>query len=157
MKIAILTCAVSAVIAGPVLAESFDAAATGHGTASNEVMAVSEDLIVIHAASDYERFETADPDNPMASLKGPCFGAMVVDKGQVSGSGNCHYTDAGGDVAVMTWTAEGMGPDGKTLGSWAIAGGTGKWAAASGGGAFNAGTDAAGVYTNEVTGEVNIP
>lgn len=151
------TVAAVAVFGGAAFAETYTVDGTGMGSDSNEVMPINDDLIVIKAASNYTGFETSNPDNPLATLKGPCFGSMVIEKGKVSGGGNCHYTDADGDVAIMTWTAEGMGADGKTMGSWRVSGGTGKWTEATGGGSFNAGTDASGTYSNQVTGELTMP
>ncbi len=47
--------------------------------------------------------------------------------------------------------------EGFTTGEWTIEGGIGKWDGASGGGTFVAGTDAEGVYSNTVTGEMMMP
>ncbi|WP_343115717.1 hypothetical protein [Ostreiculturibacter nitratireducens] len=157
MKLKLFWATVLFALASPAVAETYDAGGTGHGTAMNEAMPVSEDLVVIHAVSQYDRFDTTDPDSPMSSLKGPCFGSLVIKAGQVSGDGNCHYADKDGDMVIMAWTAEGLSDDGRTMGSWSVVGGSGKWAEASGGGGFLAGEDAAGVYTNEITGEVMLP
>ncbi len=153
-----LVCAgLLAVLAGPAIAESYDATGVAYATSSSMQMPVGETMVVIHAATDYDRFEMSDADNPLASLTGPCFGSILVNAGQVSGSGNCHYTDGDGDIAVLEWQAEGMSDDGKTAGSWSILGGTGKWAEAEGGGTFNAGDDESGNYRNDITGEFTLP
>ncbi|MBS0125427.1 hypothetical protein [Thetidibacter halocola] len=137
----------------PALAETIDVTGTGHGTSTTQVMPVSESLIVVSATSMYERFETANPMNPFASASGPCFGAMKIDKGAVSGGGLCRYTDSDGDVAVVNWMAKAMTAEGRTQGDWMIEGGTGKWATITGGGTFDAG-EMDGAYTNKITGSV---
>jgi hypothetical protein len=120
-------------------------------------MPVAEGFVVIRTATTYTGFDTDDPANPMAGLSGPCFGAVVVRAGEVSGGGVCHYTDGDGDVAVMDWAADGLSAEGRTEGDWSLVGGSGKWAEAAGAGRFDAGTDAAGAYTNTVTGEFTLP
>ena len=120
-------------------------------------MPLAEGLVVIHAATDYTGFEMANPGNPMASAAGPCFGSVVINGGRVTGGGHCAYTDADGDGWVAEWTADGVSEDGRTQGDWQIVAGTGKWQGATGGGRFDAGTDAAGTYTNNVTGSVTMP
>ena len=155
MKLTTTTAAALAMLAAPAFADMIDVSGTGQGTASSMPMPISDDLVVVHAMSEYTGFE-GGPDNPMSSFSGPCFGALVIDKGSVSGGGNCHYTDADGDMAVMSWTADAMSAAGRTQGAWELAGGSGKWAAATGGGRFDAGTDDAGTYTNNVTGEISM-
>lgn len=157
MKRTPILAALVATLSGPVWAGSFDAAATGKGTAENTPMPVAEGFVVIRTAATYTGFETVDPENPMAGLSGPCFGAVIVKAGAVSGGGACHYTDEDGEVVVMSWSADGVSAEGRTLGEWSIAGGSGKWAEATGGGRFDAGTDAAGAYTNVVTGAFTLP
>lgn len=157
MKRFLIAAATCAGLGGAAAAEDYSVEGTGVGSQMNEVMPVTESLVLVKAATEYTGFETSSADNPLANLKGTCFGSMIIDEGAISGGGNCHYTDADGDVAIMSWTAEKLGPDGRTMGSWEVAGGTGKWAEASGGGAFNAGEDDAGTYTNEVTGELTMP
>ncbi|MGP6086905.1 hypothetical protein [Antarctobacter jejuensis] len=137
--------------ATPTLSETIDAAGTGHGKSTATPVPVSEGLVMVHATSMYDRFETEDPNNPFASAKGPCFGSILIDKGAVSGEGLCHYTDGDGDVAAIKWMAKGMSAEGRTQGDWMVLGGTGKWATTSGGGTFDAGGDP---YTNNVTGEM---
>ncbi len=138
-------------------AETYNANGTGHGKSMSTPMPLSEDLIVVQAHTMYDGFDSENPDNPLASVTGPCFGDIMIDKGAVSGDGLCHYTDAGGDTVVMKWTASGMTAEGRTTGDWMVMGGTGKWMGASGGGTFDAGTDAMDKYTNMVTGEVTLP
>ncbi len=137
--------------ATPALSETINAASTGHGTSTSTAMPVSEGLVMVHAVSTYDRFDTEDPNSPFATAKGPCFGSILIDKGAVSGDGLCHYTDGDGDLVAMKWMAKGMSAEGRTLGEWMILGGTGKWDGASGGGDFDAGGDP---YTNNVTGEM---
>jgi hypothetical protein len=131
-----------------------DASGTGHGTSMSTPMPVSDGVVMINAQTMYEGF---DGDGPLANAKGPCFGGILIDKGAVSGHGLCHYTVESGDVAMIRWVAEGVTADGRTTGTWTVLGGSGAWDGATGGGAFNAGTDAAGAYTNMVTGEITMP
>ena len=151
------TVAVMVSIAAPCVAGSIDVSGTGHGTASSTPMPVSDDLVVVHATTEYTGFDGNNPDNPMTTFKGPCFGSVLIKAGEVSGGGNCQYTDDEGEMAVVSWTADSMSADGRTQGTWEIVGGSGKWAKASGGGRFDAGTDDQGVYTNKVTGELTMP
>lgn len=139
--------------AGMGLAETYDATGTGYGTASSEVMEAGESMMVVHANTQYERLDMGDETHPMASLTGPCFGAVSMIDGAAEGSGNCLYTDADGDMAVMRWTVTGMSEEGRTMGDWEIAGGTGKWQQATGSGSFDAGGEGAD-YTNNFTGEI---
>ncbi|SIT12583.1 hypothetical protein SAMN05421759_11849 [Roseivivax lentus] len=138
----------------PVAATAFDSGGTGYGVSSSEVMPIHDGLVLVKVSSEYSRFETDDPDSPMASATGPCWGTMVIDQGVVSGGGNCHYTDADGDMVAMSWTAQGMS-EGRTQGVWEVMGGTGKWANAQGSGTFNGGGQGAD-YTNIVTGEMTL-
>lgn len=157
MKFFAIATAALASVAAPGLAGSIDVSGTGHGTASSMPMQVSDDLVVVHANSEYTGFDGKNPDNPMATFKGPCFGSVLIKAGEVTGGGNCQYTDGEGEMAVVGWTADGMSADGRTQGTWELVGGSGKWAKAAGGGRFDAGTDEQGVYTNNVTGELTMP
>jgi hypothetical protein len=131
-----------------------DASGTGHGTSMSTAMPIAEGVVMVEAKTMYEGF---DGDGPLSTAKGPCFGAILIDKGAVSGGGLCHYTVESGDVAMVSWVAESMSADGRTMGTWSVLGGSGAWNGATGGGTFNAGTDGAGVYTNIVTGEITMP
>lgn len=148
--------ALAAVLATPATAEMIDASGVGYGKSNNAVTPVTDTITIIHAATEYERFETS-AENPMAGFTGPCRGTMTIAAGEVFGSGNCHYTDADGDKAVIKWEADGVTQDGRTQGTWAIVGGSGKWAAATGGGRFDAGENDAEGYTNKVSGEIMLP
>ncbi|WP_089277356.1 hypothetical protein [Antarctobacter heliothermus] len=139
----------------PALAETVNVSGVGHGSSTAVAMPASESLIVVHVTSSYDRFDTEDADNPFASATGPCFGAILVDKGVVSGEGLCHYTDANDDVAVIKWMANGMSAEGRTLGDWMVLGGTGRWASITGGGAFDAGGEGDD-YTNIINGKVTM-
>lgn len=157
MKYVPLTAALFFSFAAPAVAGPVDVSGIGHGTAENTPMPISEDVVVVHITSDYAGFESGNPDNPMTTLKGPCFGSILIKAGAVSGGGNCHYTDGSGEMAAVRWIADGMSSEGRTQGSWEIVGGSGKWMSAKGGGRFDAGSDDQGVYTNNVTGEVTMP
>jgi hypothetical protein len=135
-------------------AGTMDASGTGHGSSMATPMPVAEGVVMINAQTMYERFDGA---GPLSTAKGPCFGTVLINKGAVSGQGLCHYTVEGGDVAMIEWVAGGVTPDGRTTGTWTVLGGSGAWDGATGGGTFNAGTDAAGAYTNTVTGEITMP
>ncbi len=143
--------------ASVVSAESFDAYGTGHGISKNVTHVISESLIVIEARTEYDRFEVNDPSNPLASVTGPCFGSIMIKARQVSGGGYCHYTDADGELAIISWTPQAVSAEGQTMGIWSVEGGTGKWDGASGGGAFSAGEDASGAYSNSVKGAITLP
>lgn len=153
MRTTIVAAALAAFVL-PSAGLAFDASGTGVGTSNTQPMPIHDGLVVVHASTDYTGFETDNPDNALASAKGPCWGSMLIDKGAVSGGGLCHYTDADGDQVVMRWTPEEM-VDGRTKGSWEVVGGSGKWMAASGGGSFDSGTTD-GKYENHVTGEITM-
>ncbi|MDP5216747.1 hypothetical protein Q5Y75_05915 [Ruegeria sp. 2205SS24-7] len=138
-------------------AESFDAYGTGIAISTSVTTQVSEALIVVDVHTEYEKFDAVDPQNPLATVKGPCFGSIMIKSGQVSGGGVCNYTDQDGDMAILSWVPQGIGRDGLTIGIWSVEGGTGKWDGASGGGAFRAGTRDDGSYRNDVTGAITLP
>jgi len=112
---------------------------------------------VVNTSTNYDRFETDTPENPFATATGPCFGSMVIKEGVPSGGGYCHYTDADGGMVVGKWTAEALTDTGLTQGTWMIEGGTGQWDEINGNGTFLAGTDAAGLYSNAIAGELSMP
>ena len=136
----------------PALAQTFDASGVWTGTSASVTHAVSDDLVAVHINVTHDRLEPTSPDNPAADATGQCFGALLIQAGQASGSGNCHYVDGDGDMLITEWTAEGIDADGWTTGRWALIEGTGKWSGASGGGSYRAGPDA----MNEITGEMTL-
>lgn len=136
-------------------AETITVNGTGTGTSMSEPMPVSEGVVALKIEAMYDGFDSDDPDTPLSGLKGPCFGAGLIDQGKVSGEGLCRYTDADDEVVLMKWIATGMSAEGRTTGDWEIMGGTGKWASASGGGTFDGGTTT-GSYTNNITGEITM-
>ncbi len=137
-------------------AGTFDAGGIGQGTSSSEAKPLAEGLVVVHTVSEFTGFDTGE-DNPMAATSGPCYGSLLINAGRVSGGGHCAYTDGDGDSWVVQWTADGMSADGRTQGTWQVVAGTGKWEGATGGGRFDAGTDAAGTYTNNISGAMSMP
>jgi hypothetical protein len=154
--ISVAVAACFAVCGTSVFAGSIDATGVGKGSVQNEVIPVSEGLVVVHSNTTYEGFDGVGADNPLADATGKCWGSIMIKAGAVSGGGLCNYTDGDGDTAIMGWSPEGVTQDGRTTGSWSVEGGTGKWAAATGGGAFDSGmTD--GVYSNKITGEFILP
>lgn len=157
MKVTSVVIAACFAVSGTsVLAGSIDASGIGKGSVQNEVIPVSEGLIVVHSNTTYDGFEGVGDGNPLADATGKCWGSTMIKAGAVSGGGLCHYTDGDGEIAIMSWSPEGVTQDGRTTGSWSVEGGTGKWASASGGGSFDSGvTD--GVYSNKVSGEFMLP
>ena len=153
MRFTALAAAFVLFVSPPALAETIDVTGVGHGNTTATAMPVSDGLVVVHATSTYDRFVSEDDNNPFAPAAGPCFGAILIDKGAVSGEGLCHYTDGDGEQAVVKWIAKGLSAEGRTQGDWMILGGTGKWASMSGGGTFDAGGDG-DAYTNNITGQV---
>ncbi|WP_323766594.1 hypothetical protein [Antarctobacter sp.] len=142
-------------VSTPTFAETVNVSGVGHGSTTSTAMPASESLIVVHATSTYERFESDNANSPFASASGPCFGAILINKGAVSGEGLCRYTDADEEVAVVKWMAKGLSAEGRTQGEWMVLGGTGKWASITGGGTFDAGGEG-DAYTNKITGEVTM-
>lgn len=142
--------------ASAAFAGSIDASGVGLGSSQNEVMPVSDGLVVVKTVSTYDGFEQMAADSPFVGAKGSCWGSLMIKAGAVSGNGLCNYTDTDGDTAIMSWNSNAITPDGRNQGTWSVEGGTGKWAAASGGGTFDAG-DAGGTYTNNITGEFVLP
>jgi hypothetical protein len=138
-------------------AEKVKFTSTGTGTAANEMIPLSDGLVVVKTSVNYDRIETDNPKNPFATATGTCFGSMVIKAGVPSGGGYCHYTDADGGMVVVKWTPEALTDTGLTQGTWMIEGGTGQWAEIDGGGTFLGGTDAAGLYSNAINGELSIP
>ena len=127
---------------------------TGLGTAESEYFPISESLLLINARTVYTDFVSEDMNNPLLNATGVCTGAIVIDAGTVSGGGFCNYTDASSEQFVISWSADEVTAEGRTLGEWRVVGGTGPWAEASGSGRFDAGTDADGNYTNNTTGDI---
>ena len=114
--------------------------------------------MLVDMNTKYSGFELDDPDNPMNGMSGPCFGAMEVKEGTVSGGGRCLYTDADGDMVTMQYVTERIGEDGAVIGVWSMSGGTGKWNEAVGGGSFSSLTDSeTGENANIVTGSAMLP
>lgn len=141
--------------ASPVLSETVNVSGTGYGEVMSTAMPVSEGTVVVHANTRYDRFEGENPDSPFNTATGPCFGAVLVDQGAVSGEGLCNYTDGDGDIAVIKWMATGMSAEGRTMGDWMVHGGTGKWASITGGGTFDSGGEGT-EYNNNITGEITM-
>lgn len=145
-------------LAPAALAGEMSVSGTGYGKAANTVHMVSEGHMLVEMSTAYDKFELEDAENPMNGMSGPCFGAMEVKGGAVSGGGRCLYTDADGDTVSMQWTPEKMGEDGAIMGVWSVSGGTGKWMEASGGGEFSSRTDqTSGENVNTVSGAVMLP
>ena len=84
--------AVFAFSATPLLAEAMSVDGTGSGTSNSEVMPISDDLVIIDIDTDYDGFD--NPDSPFATVKGPCWGAVRIARGTVTGSG-CMKRDTG--------------------------------------------------------------
>jgi len=133
-------------------------AGMGKGMSNTTPHAVAEGHMLVQMHTDYEAFAFEAEGHPMTGMSGPCFGAIEIKAGAVSGGGKCLYTDAEGEMVTMDWMAEGMDASGAMTGSWAVSGGTGKWMAASGTGTFSSLTDPeTGESANTVTGKLMMP
>ncbi|SNS84275.1 hypothetical protein [Tropicimonas sediminicola] len=142
--------------ASPAFAETFSSGAVGTGTSSNEPIPIAEGHIVMRTSGSYEMFEV-EAGHPLEGAKGPCFGAVEIKGGEVSGGGNCVYETSSGDKAVMVWKAMGLGADGALTGEWSVSGGTGAWTGATGGGTFSSLTDPnTGKFVNTITGDITV-
>jgi hypothetical protein len=151
-----LLVAVLVFLPAPVLAQTVDVSGVWNYSPDIEQHPAGENLVALQLNQSYDRFDPASGDFSLPEATGRCFGAMLIDAGQGSGSGNCHYVDADGDMWISEWIVEGVDADSKTTGTWNFIGGTGKYAEASGTGTFRAGPDASGDYKNEVTGEMTL-
>ncbi len=141
--------------ASPAVSETFSGTSYGHGSSTSETMPVVEGTVVIKTESAYEMFDVSD-DHPLKGASGPCFGAVAIVAGGVSGGGNCLYDTANGQ-AVMQWTATGMNPDGALTGDWTVLGGSGGWAKASGSGTFSTLTNPeTGKFVNTIEGSITM-
>lgn len=141
--------------ATPAVADTFSGTSIGKGSATSQVMPLAEGTMVIKTDSAYEMFEVED-GHPLQGASGPCFGAVSVVAGSVSGGGNCVYETSNGQ-AIMQWTAMGMSADGALVGSWIVLGGSGGWAMASGGGSFSSLTDPqTGKFVNTIHGSITM-
>ncbi len=125
----------------------------GRGTVESEYVPIEENLLLINARVVYTDITSEDMSNPLLHATGVCTGAILLNAGTISGGGYCHYTDAASEQVVISWAADSLNAEGRTLGAWNVVGGTGPWASASGGGRFDAGTDAEGAYTNNIIGD----
>ncbi|RSK30488.1 hypothetical protein EJA01_17070 [Rhodovulum iodosum] len=131
---------------------------TGMGKSMSTPHQVSENHMLMQLHTAYSEFSFDAANHPMTGMSGPCFGAVEVNAGAVSGGGKCLYTDADGDLVTMDWMAGGMNADGAMTGTWTVSGGTGKWTEATGEGTFASLTDpATGESTNSVSGTVMMP
>lgn len=140
-----------------VTAETFGGGAVGHGTSANTVTPVTDTHIVMHSANSYEHFEVEE-GHPLQGASGPCFGAVEIKEGTVTGGGRCAFATASGDTAVMAWTASGLGEGGALTGNWTVSGGSGAWATASGSGTFSSASDpATGTFVNTIAGAITMP
>ena len=142
--------------ASSVSAETFSGGAIGSGTSMNEPMPIADGHMVMRTSGSYEMFEV-EAGHPLEGASGPCFGAVEVMGASVSGGGNCVFSTASGDKAVMTWVATGLGADGALTGDWSVSGGSGAWDGASGGGTFSSLTDPnTGKFVNTITGDITL-
>mgnify|MGYP006293289455 FL=1 len=130
----------------------------GKGMSKNTPHALGEAHILVQMHTEYEDFTFEAEGHPMTGMSGPCFGAIEIKAGAVSGGGKCLYTDAEGEMVTMDWTAGAMDPSGAMTGTWAVSGGTGKWMAASGEGTFSSMTNQeTGENANTVSGTLMMP
>lgn len=138
--------------------QSFSNNGVGTATTSSTSVQIAEGHVLINTQSTYSNLATEDGNNPLNGATGPCFGAMEITAPAIRGSGYCVFTDAGGDMAVVAWTADTLGAEGATGGQWSLTGGSGKYDGANGSGRYDLATNAqTGEQTNTVTGEITLP
>lgn len=149
----------AAVLGGAVHAEEvFDGAAIGTGQAQNEIIALGENHLVMHAVGIYGPVATADVRNPMTGLPGKCFGSIEILGASASGSGHCVFAEGSSRAVVTGWEVTGVGADGSITGEWTVIGAGGSATGLTGGGSFSNLTDrATGMFTNNITGELTLP
>lgn len=128
-------------------AESYDIGGTSIGTSTNKYVPMGETHIYVDLNS---QFQLPAENTPMDGMSGECMGYMQIAVGAgAEGKGMCVWTDADGDTWFGPWDINGMTPDRASLGTWYVAGGTGKFTAATGGGTFSS-------QTNPQTGETKL-
>lgn len=157
-KHGIIAAAICVAAATVSTADEIESAGTGKGKAMNQVHQLGEGHMLIQMHTDYSSFEFEADGHPMTGMTGPCFGAIEINAGSVSGGGKCLYTDPEGDRVSMNWSAEGMTADGAMTGTWAVSGGTGKWMTARGAGTYASLTNRdTGENVNTVQGSISMP
>ncbi len=124
MKTTLCALAACHVLAGPLLAQSFDVDIVGYGTSENFFEALSGDLMVTRSGSTMDRFDGLE-GTPLAGMTVRCFGATTILNGVADGNGNCVFTDPEGDKVLQAWTVDEVGA-GIAFGTWRFIGGTGK-------------------------------
>ena len=147
-------------IAAGTAALSGELASSGMGKGMSKATphTVAEDHMVMQMHTEYESFAFEAEGHPMNGMSGPCFGAIEIKAGAVSGGGKCLYTDADGEMVTMDWMAGALAPSGAMTGTWAVSGGTGKWMAASWEGTFSTITNPeTGESANTVSGTLMMP
>lgn len=124
MKNILFAIAALPLLAGPVLAQSFDVDIVGYGQAENFFEPLSGDLMVNRSSSTMDRFDRLE-GTPLAGMTARCFGAVTILNGIADGAGNCVFTDPDGDKILQAWTVDEVGR-GVSYGTWRFIGGTGR-------------------------------
>jgi hypothetical protein len=124
LKTALCTLAAMHLLAGPVLAQTFDVDIVGYGKVENFFDALSGDIMVARSGSTLDRFEGLD-GTPLDGMTMECFGSTVILNGLADGAGNCIFTDPDGDKVLQAWTVDEVG-EGVAFGTWHFIGGTGR-------------------------------
>ncbi len=136
--------------------ETYDSEGKGMGMNTNEVYGISDGHAVVKTQTNYDSFEVPS-GHPLEGATGACFGALLINAGAASGTGNCVFDTASGDKAVLSWVAKGLGADGALTGDWTVSGGTGGWGTASGSGTFSSLTDPeTKTFVNTITGSITM-
>lgn len=100
-----------------------------------DVHPVTHGLASIVGDVEVTGFQSKTRGNPLEGIRGPCFGAMELNRNRLSGSGYCTFTDASGEAVVVRWTA--LAPVTRGYrGTWEVVGGSGWWSDARGTGTF---------------------
>ncbi len=122
---------IAAAIAGEI-----DVNGTGIGTSMMTPLRLTERHMLMARQTEYSNFPFEGYGHPMAGMGGPCFSAVELMDGTVSGGGIYLYTEAGGDMVTMDRSGGEWDADGALAGIWAVSGGTGMWNEGTGEGTF---------------------
>ncbi|WP_424940765.1 hypothetical protein [Aliiroseovarius sp. S253] len=118
---------------------SYDVSGTTVGKSENKYMPLGETHVFVDLKSMYTLPENG---SPLDGMTGECLGSMQIALGSgASGMGVCTWSDADGDTWFGPWNVTGMTPERASVGTWYVAGGTGKFANATGGGTFTTATN----------------
>ncbi|WP_049645070.1 hypothetical protein [Candidatus Rhodobacter oscarellae] len=135
-----------------------DVSSVGTGMQKTQAHVIGEGHVILQALTEYQAFESADPNSPLSSLSGDCFGAIEIVVNQATGGGNCIFGDGDGNATATSWSVTGFGANGSLMGTWSYVGGTGTFTGITGGGTFDSVTDqATGMFSNQISGAAYLP